>query len=151
MRAQRSMVIKKEEVKTNWWHVDAKDQIVGRLATQIAVVLMGKDKPTYTPNVDCGDYVVVTNCKDVVFTGRKLEQKFYRRHTGFVGGIKEVRADKLMETYPERVLFNAVKRMLPKGPLGNKYLKKLRVFPGSEHEHSAQNPVSRQLNKGKSV
>ncbi len=129
-----------QNVERNWYVIDAEGQTVGRLASQIATVLRGKNKPTYTPHVDCGDHVIVINADKVVFTGKKLDQKLYRRHTGYAGGLKETKARDMMNTHPERVIMFAVKGMLPKNSLGRQMLTKLRVYAGTEHNHEAQKP-----------
>lgn len=121
-----------------WVVVDANGQVVGRIASQIASILRGKNKPDFTPHVDCGDFVVVLNADKVVFTGRKLEQKNYYHHTGFPGGVISTSAGELMANKPERVIENAVKRMLPKTPLGRKQFGKLKVYVGGSHPHQAQ-------------
>ncbi|MYZ50236.1 50S ribosomal protein L13 [Propylenella binzhouense] len=132
---------KPADVEKKWILIDAEGLIVGRLAALVANRLRGKHKPTYTPHVDCGDNVVVINAEKVVFTGQKLEQKKYYRHTGYPGGIKEQTARKVIEgRFPERVLEKAVERMIPRGPLGRQQLKNLRVYPGAEHPHAAQQP-----------
>jgi len=134
--------LKPAEVEKKWIVVDAQDAVVGRLASFIAMRLRGKHRPDYTPNVDCGDYVVVVNAQKVKFTGRKLDQKIYYRHTGHPGGIKEITAGKqLAGRFPERVLEKAVERMLPKeSPLARKQLTHLRIYNAGEHPHAAQNP-----------
>ena len=134
--------LKPAEVEKKWIVIDAENVVVGRLASFIAMRLRGKHRPDYTPNVDCGDYVVVVNADKVKFTGRKLEQKIYYRHTGHPGGIKEITAGKqLAGRFPERVLEKAVERMLPKeSPLARKQLTHLRIFNGAEHTHQAQSP-----------
>ena len=134
--------LKPAEVEKKWIVIDAQDAVVGRLASFIAMRLRGKHRPDYTPHVDCGDYVVVINADKVKFTGRKLEQKIYYRHTGHPGGIKEITAGKqLAGRFPERVLEKAVERMLPKeSPLARKQMTHLRIFNGAEHTHQAQNP-----------
>lgn len=129
-----------ETVERKWYIVDAEGQTLGRLASQVAAVLRGKHKPVYTPHVDCGDHVIIINADKVVMSGKKLEQKIYRRHSGYVGGLKEVTAREMMEKNPERVLMLAVKGMLPKNSLGRKMLTKLRVYAGTEHGHEAQQP-----------
>ncbi len=131
---------KKEEVKADWWHVDGSDLVVGRLATELATILMGKNKPIYTSHVDCGDYVVVTNCEKVKFTGTKWRDKIYRYHTGWIGGLKESTAQEILDSHPDRILRKAVQRMLPKTKLGRQMLTKLKIYEGSEHPHSAQDP-----------
>jgi len=134
--------LKPAEVEKKWIVIDAENVVVGRLASFIAMRLRGKHRPDYTPNVDCGDYVVVVNADKVKFTGRKLEQKIYYRHTGHPGGIKQITAGKqLSGRFPERVLEKAVERMLPKeSPLARKQLTHLRIFNGAEHTHQAQSP-----------
>ncbi len=128
------------EVTRNWYVVDAQDRVLGRLATHIATKLRGKDKPEFAPHVDTGDFVVVVNAAKIKVTGDKLEQKRYYYHSGYPGGIKEMRLDNLMREKPERVIRKAVSRMLPKNRLGRKLLKKLKVYSGPEHPHDAQQP-----------
>ncbi|MEF9960181.1 MAG: 50S ribosomal protein L13 [Niameybacter sp.] len=135
-----------QNVERNWYVIDAQGQTVGRLASQIAAVLRGKNKPTYTPHVDCGDHVIVINADKVVFTGKKLDQKLYRRHSGYAGGLKETKARDMLNTHPERVMMYAVKGMLPKNSLGRQMLTKLRVYAGTEHNHEAQKPVELKFN-----
>lgn len=130
----------KESVQNDWYVVDGTDQIVGRLASRIAMILMGKHKPTYTPHVDCGDFVVVTNCEKVVFTGNKWRDKVYRHHTGWIGGLVEQSASRVRDHHPDRILRLAVRRMLPKTKMGRKMLKKLKIFAGDAHPHEAQQP-----------
>ena len=113
---------------------------------KLATILRGKNKPEFTPNVDCGDFVIVINCNKVRLTGKKLEQKYYRHHTGYIGGLKEVQYKKIMQEKPEFAVYKAVKGMLPKNSLGEAMLTKLRVYAGSEHPHSAQQPVELKLN-----
>lgn len=124
-----------------WYLVDAEGVVLGRLASQIAKIIRGKNKACYTPSQDCGDYVVVINADKVRLTGRKMEQKKYYHHTGYVGGIKEISVAKQLEEHPERVLIKAVERMVSRSPLGRQQMKKLRVFAGNEHTHAAQNPI----------
>lgn len=131
---------KPSEVDRKWFVVDLSDAVLGRAATRIASVLRGKHKATFTPHVDTGDFVIAVNAERVRLTGRKLENKKYYRHSGYVGGIKEVSAGRLLETYPERVIEAAVRGMLPRGPLGRKMLKKLKVYSGAEHPHASQKP-----------
>ena len=132
---------KPAEVEKKWLLIDAEGLVVGRLASIIANRLRGKHKVIYTPHVDCGDNVIVINAEKVRFTGRKLLQKTYYRHTGYPGGIKEVRAGQVLEgRFPERVLEKAVERMVPRGPLGRQQMRNLRIFKGTEHPHVAQNP-----------
>ena len=128
-------------IQQAWYHVDADQEILGRLAVRLATVLMGKNKATYTPNIDCGDYVVVTNVQGLQLSGNKGEKKLYRYHTGFVGGLKEQTYNRFMSEKPEEALKLAVRRMLPKGVLGREMLKKLKIYQGAEHPHAAQNPA----------
>jgi large subunit ribosomal protein L13 len=131
------------DVDKKWVMIDANGLVVGRLASLIALRLRGKHKPSFTPHVDCGDNVIVINAAKAVLTGRKLERKVYHNHTGFIGGIKERTAKSIMEgRFPERIVEKAVERMLPRGPLGRQQLSNLRVYPGAEHPHAAQSPVS---------
>ena len=133
------------EIQHGWYVVDARDKILGRLATQIAVRLRGKHKPEFTPHVDTGDYVVVVNAAKLRVTGRKAERKIYYRHSGYPGGIRETNFAKAQATRPERVLQHAVKGMLPKGPLGYAMLRKLKVYAGAEHPHTAQQPKTLEI------
>ena len=133
------------EVESKCDVVDATDMVLGRLASQVAAIHKGKDRPEYAPHVDSGDHVIVINCDKVVLTGKKLEQKYYRYHTGYIGGLKEVQYKKLMNEKPEFAVYKAVKGMLPKNSLGRDMLKKLRVYAGSEHNHQAQCPVALEL------
>lgn len=129
-----------ETVERKWYVVDAAGVTLGRLATKVASVLRGKHKPTFTPNVDTGDFVIVINTDKVVLTGKKLEDKFYRYHTGYIGGLKEIPYKKLMAEKSDLAVYEAVKGMLPKNSLGRVMLKKLRVYKGAEHNHAAQKP-----------
>ncbi len=131
---------KKSDNPNKWWVVDAQDAILGRLATQVAARLKGKFNPMYTPHVDTGDTVVVINAAKIKLTGRKLDQKNYYRHSGYMGGLKTINAKKLLEKRPEDLVSNAVKGMLPKNRLGRQMFKKLKVYAGSEHPHTAQLP-----------
>ncbi len=132
---------KPADIDKKWIVIDAEGLVVGRLAALVATRLRGKHKPTYTPHMDCGDNVVVVNADKAVFTGNKLDQKKYHWHTGYPGGIKERTARKVMEgRFPERIVEKAVERMLPRGPLGRRQLKNLRVYTGGEHPHAAQQP-----------
>jgi large subunit ribosomal protein L13 len=131
---------KESDIEREWLLVDLEGQTVGRAASQIAALLRGKHKPTFTPHVDCGDYVVCINADKVVFTGNKLSEKLYRRYSGYMGGLRERTAGELLETYPEDIIKFAVKGMLPKNRLGRKILKKLRVHTGPEHPHQGQQP-----------
>jgi len=133
---------KPHETERSWWIVDLDGKTVGRVATQIASVLRGKHKPTYTPHMDEGDFVIVVNAEKVVFTGRKTQQKTYWRHSGFPGGIKSMTADKMLQRHPERVILEAVRGMLPKGPLGRKMIRKFKIYTGPDHPHAAQQPES---------
>lgn len=137
----KTLNLKPQEIQNNWVVVDATGLKVGRLASEISRVLRGKHKPTFTPNLDCGDHVVVINAEKVSLSGNKWEQKHYYRHTGYIGGIKSTRADKLNQTYPERIIQFAVKGMLPKNKLSRHQMKKLKVYAGTEHPHKAQNPA----------
>ncbi len=131
------------DVEKKWILIDAKGLVVGRLATIVAMHLRGKHKPSFTPHVDDGDNIIVVNADQVVLTGRKLDQKMYYHHSGFIGGIKERSAKFILEgRFPERIVEKAVERMLPRGPLGRKQLANLRVYKGAEHPHAAQNPVT---------
>lgn len=133
--------VKPHEVEKKWHLIDAEGLVVGRAAVIIANLLRGKHKTSFTPHVDCGDNVIVINADKVKFTGRKLTQKFYYKHTGYPGGLKEVRADKILEgRFPERILEKAVERMIPRGPLGRQQMRNLRIYSGAEHPHEAQNP-----------
>ena len=139
----KTTVTKTAEVEKKWVVIDAQGLVVGRLATLVAMRLRGKHKASFTPHVDDGDNVIVINAEKVVFTGRKLEQKNYYHHTGFIGGIKERSAKFIMEgRFPERIVEKAVERMLPRGPLGRKQFSNLRVYKGAEHPHVAQQPVA---------
>lgn len=131
---------KSDEIKRGWYLVDAADKTLGRLASEIATRLRGKHKPEFTPHVDTGDYIVVVNASRLRVTGNKRRDKIYHRHTGYIGNLKSVNLEKLMDTSPETVLTQAVKGMLPKNRLGRSMLRKLRVFPGPEHSHAAQQP-----------
>ena len=136
----KTYMAKKEEIEKKWYIVDASDKIVGRLATKIATILRGKHKPSYTPHVDTGDFVIVVNAEKVKFTGNKLDQKKYYKHTGYMGGIKETTAKDMLQKKPEEIIRHAVKGMLPKNRLGRKLLKKLKIYRGEEHPHQAQQP-----------
>lgn len=131
---------KASDIKEKWWIVDAEGKTLGRMATQIANVLRGKNKPTFTPHVDTGDFVVVVNPEKIVLKGRKLDQKVYYRHTGFFGGLKETSVQEMLAEKPEDVIIKAVEGMLPKNKLSRKIIKKLKVYKGSEHPHDAQQP-----------
>ena len=135
-----TFMAKKETLNRKWYVIDAAGKPLGRTAAKAAEILRGKHKPTFTPNQDVGDYVIVTNCKDAVFTGHKLDQKMYRHHSGYIGGMKETSARIMMDQKPEKAMFLAVKGMLPHTKLGNQMIKKLRVYAGNEHENVAQKP-----------
>ena len=128
------------EIERKWYVIDATDKSLGRVATEVARLLRGKHKPTFTPNQDVGDHVIVINCKDAVLTGHKLDQKMYRHHSGFIGGMKETPARVMMEKSPEKAMYLAVKGMLPHTKLGRQMIKKLRVYAGAEHNNAAQKP-----------
>ncbi|UCE62450.1 MAG: 50S ribosomal protein L13 [Phycisphaerales bacterium] len=129
------------EVDQGWWHVDASDKVLGRMATKIARVLMGKHKPTYTPHVDTGDFVIVTNAHKVRVTGRKAETMVYPRYSYYPGGYKEDSFERVLQRHPDRIVREAVRRMLPKNALGRHMLKKLKVYASDKHPHSAQHPA----------
>ena len=131
---------KKSEIESKWYVIDAQGKPLGRVATEAVKLLRGKHKPTYTPTIDTGDHVIVINCKDAVLTGKKLDQKMYRHHSGYIGGMKETSARVMMETTPEKAMMLAIKGMLPHTKLGRQMIKKLRVYAGSEHENTAQKP-----------
>ena len=145
----KSFMQTKENIKRDWYVIDAKGQTLGRVATKAAHVLCGKHKPTYTPYVDCGDYVIVINAEKVVLTGNKLEDKKYYNHSGYPGGLRERTARVMRENYPEEMLERAIKGMLPKGRLGRQMYKKLHVYAGEEHPHTAQQPKTVDLGGNK--
>jgi large subunit ribosomal protein L13 len=136
---------KPQEVQPSWYLVNAEGQTLGRLASQIASRLRGKHKPEYTPHVDTGDYIVVVNAEKIRVTGRKLKDKMYYKHTGYIGNLKKESLEHLMQRAPEKALERAVKGMLPRNPLGRQMFKKLRVFSGTEHSHQAQQPALLEL------
>ncbi|MFL2903128.1 MAG: 50S ribosomal protein L13 [Candidatus Pelagibacter sp.] len=139
--------IKNSEIKSDWYEIDAKNAIVGRLATVVAKIIRGKNKTTYTPHMDHGDFVIVKNIEQIKFTGKKFKNKKYYKHTGYPGGIKETTPEKLHDKKPSETLKLAVKRMLPGGVLGRKQLTKLKIYMGSNHPHTAQNPKIIELEK----
>ena len=141
----KTFMAKAETVERKWFLIDAEGMVLGRLASQVAHILRGKHKPEYTPHVDTGDHVIVVNADKVILTGKKLDQKNYYYHTGHPGGIKAIPYRRLMANKPEFAVRRAVVGMLPKGPLGRKMAKKLRVYAGAEHEHQAQKPEAYQL------
>ena len=136
-----------ETVERKWYVVDADGMTLGRLASQVAAILRGKNKPTFTPNCDTGDHVIIINAAKVVLTGKKLDQKIYYHHSGYAGGLKQTKYRKLMAEKPEFAVKHAVLGMMPKGPLGRQMSRKLRVYAGAEHEHEAQKPVVLELKK----
>ena len=136
----KSYMARPLEVERRWYVVDAEGQTLGRLATELARVLRGKNKPQYTPHVDTGDFVVVVNAERVVVTGRKAEQKLYRRHSGYPGGLKTTTYEQMLERKPTEILRRAVRGMMPKTRLARQQLRKLKIYAGSEHPHAAQNP-----------
>lgn len=140
MYKQRSFTATPDTIERKWWHIDATDLIVGRVATEVATLLRGKHKPSFTPNQECGDFVVITNVEKVRFTGNKLQNKKYHHHTGYIGGLKTKTAKELLDKKPEDILMNAIKGMLPKTSLGRKQLTKLKLFTGESHNHEAQKP-----------
>jgi len=137
----KTFVAKEHEIQKNWHLIDASDKVLGRLATEIATILRGKNKAIFTPHMDAGDYVVVVNAERVVLTGNKLEKKAYYRHSGYVGGLKKTTAKEMLEKKPENLIKLAVKGMLPKTSLGRRQLTKLKVYTGPDHPHKAQQPV----------
>lgn len=139
-------IAKTADIERKWYVVDATDKTLGRLASEIAKVLRGKNKPIYTPHVDTGDYVIVINAEKIKVTGKKLDQKVYSHHTGYIGGLKQITLKRMLETKPEEVVAHAVKGMLPKNTLGRNMFKKLRVYAGPEHEQAAQKPEVLEIN-----
>ncbi|MDO5718180.1 MAG: 50S ribosomal protein L13 [Tissierellia bacterium] len=136
----KTYVVKQKDINRNWYVIDAKDKVLGRLATEVARLLRGKHKPIYSPNVDTGDYVIVINAEKIKLTGNKLQQKEYVYHTGYSGGRKAIRYDRLLDTKPEKAIELAVKGMLPHNRLGRQMYRKLKVYAGEEHMHEAQKP-----------
>ena len=141
----KSFIAKPAEVERKWYVVDADGKTLGRLASEVASVLRGKNKPTFTPHVDCGDYVIVINAEKVAVTGKKRAEKIYKKHTGYPGGLREITFDKLQQKKPEEIIRHAVKGMLPDGALGRQMFKKLKVYAGSEHPHTAQKPETLEI------
>ena len=141
----KTYMAKGESLQRNWYVVDAEGMVLGRLSSQVAAILRGKHKPIYTPHVDTGDHVIIVNADKVVLTGKKLDQKKYYHHTGYPGGLKEVTYRSLLQTKPEFAVYEAIRRMMPKGPLGRQMLTKLRVYKGATHEHAAQKPETLEL------
>jgi len=136
----KSFIAKPQEVERKWYVIDAEGKTLGRMCTEIASILRGKKKPIYTPHVDCGDYVIVINAEKVEVTGKKREDKIYKRHTGFPGGLREVAFKDMQAKHPEEIIRHAVKGMMPNGKLGRQMFKKLKVYVGPEHGHAAQKP-----------
>ncbi|MDD4165239.1 MAG: 50S ribosomal protein L13 [Eubacteriales bacterium] len=136
-----TFMAKKETIERKWYVIDAKDKVLGKVAVLAATILNGKHRPEYTPHVDCGECVVVINADKVVLTGKKLDQKYYRRHSGYIGGLKEVKYRSLMSTKPEMAIELAVKGMLPKNKIGDASITRLHVYKGSEHKQQAQKPI----------
>lgn len=136
----KSYIAKPADIERKWYVVDADGKTLGRLATEVATVLRGKHKPTYTPHMDCGDYVIVINAEKVEVTGKKRKEKVYKRHTGYPGGLRETTFEKLIAKKPEEIVRHAVKGMMPNGKLGRQMYKKLKVYAGPEHNHQAQKP-----------
>lgn len=136
----KTFMAKAEAVERKWYVIDAQGMVLGRLASQVAAILRGKNKPIYTPHCDTGDHVIVINAEKIVLTGKKLDDKKYYHHSGYPGGLKEITYRRLIETKPEFAIKHAVVGMLPKGPLGRQMATKLRVYAGPEHEHAAQKP-----------
>ena len=147
MRILMTKFVKKSEITSSWFEIDAKNAVVGRLAAIISKIIRGKNKNTFSPHMDDGDFVVVKNIEQIKFTGKKFQDKKYYRHTGYPGGIKETTPEKLYEKKPGESLKLAVKRMLPGGVLGKKQLTKLKIYSGNEHPHASQNPVKIDLGK----
>ena len=138
----KTFMAKSETVERKWYIVDAAGKPLGRVASKVAAILRGKNKPIFTPHVDTGDHVIILNADKVILTGKKLEQKMYYRHSGYVGGLKSTSARDMLANKPELMVYNAVKGMLPHNALGRAMVKKLRVYVGTEHEHAAQKPIS---------
>ncbi len=136
----KTMMAKESQIERKWYIVDAEDKILGRLSTEVAIILKGKHKPIYTPHVDTGDYVIIINAEKIKVTGKKESQKLYRHHSGYVGGLKEISYKTMMEKHPERIIKHAVKGMLPKNVLGRQMMKKLKIYVGPEHKNHAQQP-----------
>jgi len=144
---QKSYIPKSNEIKRNWWLVDANGKVLGRLASKIALLLMGKRKPIWTPHLDTGDFVVVINAEKIKLTGKKWDKKIYYWHSMYPGGLKARTARQIWEKHPEKLIMLAVKRMLPKNKLGRKMLKRLKVYKGPEHPHQAQKPQQIEIEK----
>ena len=147
----KTYIAKKEDIKRQCLLIDAKDQILGKVATQAAIYLRGKHKPMYTPHVDTGDMVVIINAEKIRVTGKKLQQKIYQRYSGYPSGQRSVRLEEMLENSPHKVLELAIKRMIPRGALGNQVYSKLKVYTGDKHPHQAQKPVTVTIKKKKEV
>jgi len=145
LTVNRTYVTKREDIERDWYVVDASGQTLGRLASEVAQIIRGKHKPTFSPAVDVGDYVIVVNAEKVHVTGQKLDQKMYYRHSGYPSGLKELSLGRMLEEHPTRVIQFAVKGMLPKNKLGRKMVKKLKVYAGPDHPHQAQQPEALEL------
>ncbi|MBO5713340.1 MAG: 50S ribosomal protein L13 [Clostridia bacterium] len=143
----KTFMAKNGQIERKWYVVDASGMALGRLASQVAAILRGKNKPTFTPNVDTGDHVIVINTDKVVLTGKKLDQKYYTYHTGYIGGLKQIPYSKMMAEKSDLAVYEAIKGMLPKNSLGRQMITKLRVYKGAEHNHTAQQPVELKLDK----
>ncbi len=141
----KTYIAKKEDVQRDWYVIDATDKVLGRMASRIAMILQGKTKPIYTPHVDTGDFVIVTNAEKIKLTGNKMNEKVYYTHSGYPGGFKEIPIKKWMEKHPDRIVNLAVKRMLPKTKLGSAMLKKLKIYAGPDHSHEAQQPKTLEI------
>lgn len=142
----KTYMAKANEIERKWFIVDAEGKTLGRLASEVAKILRGKHKPIYTPHVDTGDHVIIVNAEKVVLTGKKLDQKMYRRHSGYPGGLKEIPYRRFMAEKPEKAVYEAIRGMLPHNRLGRKMIKKLRVYRGTEHPHQAQKPEVLEIN-----
>jgi large subunit ribosomal protein L13 len=143
MPLPRTYVATPKDIEKNWFVIDAADLVLGRLASLVAMRVRGKHKPTYTPNMDCGDHIIIVNAEKIRLTGNKRSQKIYYWHTGFPGGIKKRTADKILDgRFPERVIEKAVQRMIPRGPLGRQAMRNLHIYSGPSHPHEAQQPVA---------
>lgn len=144
----KTFVTKPSDIDREWWIVDAKGKNLGRLATEIATILRGKHKPTFSPHLDAGDFVIVINCEQITVTGNRLDEKIYYRHSGYNGGLKSITLRRQLERFPDRVITEAVKGMLPKNALGRAMLKKMKVYAGEAHPHAAQKPKVLELKEG---
>jgi len=144
----KSFVAKPADIQRKWYVIDASGQTLGRMATHVAMILRGKHKPIYTPHVDCGDHVIIINADKIVLTGKKLDQKFYQRHSGYISGLKEISYRRMLNEKPELMVYEAVEGMLPKNALGRQVIKKLRIYRGSEHDQAAQMPEKFEIKQG---